>query len=69
MVDEELQNRLIDIEMALDNQQKAIDDLSDMVVKQGKLLDYLLKQNEALKSAVEQDVVKPQSEETQPPHY
>ncbi len=69
MVDEELQNRLIDIEMALDNQQKAIDDLSDMVVKQGKLLDYLLKQNEALKSAVEQDVVKPQSEETPPPHY
>lgn len=69
MVDEELQNRLIDIEMALDNQQKAIDDLSDMVVKQGKLIDYLLKQNEALKSAVEQDVVKPQSEETPPPHY
>ena len=69
MINEELQDRLIDIEMALDNQQKAIDDLSDMVIKQGKLLDYLLKQNEVLKSAMEQDVVKPQSEETPPPHY
>ena len=65
----ELQNRLIDIEMALDNQQKAVDDLSEMVIKQGKLIDYLLKQNEALKSAVCQDTVKPQSEETPPPHY
>ena len=65
----ELQTRLIDIEMALDNQQKAIDDLSEMVIKQGKTIDYLLKQNEALKSAVNQDVVKPQSEETPPPHY
>ena len=65
----ELQNRLIDIEMVLDNQQKAIDDLSEMVIKQGKMLDYLIKQNEALKSAVGQDVVKPQSEETPPPHY
>lgn len=69
MKDEELQNRLIDIEMALDNQQKAIDDLSEMVIKQGRFLDYLLKQNEALKSAIEQDLVKPQSEETPPPHY
>lgn len=65
----ELQNRFIDIEMALDNQQKAIDDLSDMIIKQGKMLDYLLKQNEALKSSIGQDVVKPQSEETPPPHY
>jgi len=69
MSEEELQNRLIDIEMALDNKQKAIEDLSDMVIKQGKILDYLLKQNEALKSAISQDVVKPQSEETPPPHY
>lgn len=69
MSEDELQNRLIDIEMALDNKQKAIEDLSDMVIKQGKILDYLLKQNEALKSAIGQDVVKPQSEETPPPHY
>ena len=65
----ELQNRLIDIEMALDNQQKAVDDLSEMVIKQGKLIDYLMKQNEALKSEISQDVVKPQSEEPPPPHY
>ena len=69
MTEDEIKSRLIDIEMALDNQQKAIDDLSEMVIKQGKFLDYLLKQNEALKSAIEQDLVKPQSEETPPPHY
>lgn len=69
MEDNEWESRFIDIEMALDNQQKAIDDLSEMIIKQGKLLDYLIKQQEALKSAVSQDVVKPQSEEVAPPHY
>lgn len=69
MNDNDLQNRLIDIEMAIDNQQRAIDDLSEMLIKQGKLLDYLIKQNEALKHAVNHDIVKPQDEEVPPPHY
>jgi len=65
----ELENRLMEIEMALDNQQKAIDDISEMVVKQGKLIDVLLKQQETLKTVLSQDVVKSQDEETPPPHY
>ncbi|MBP1532081.1 MAG: SlyX family protein [Alphaproteobacteria bacterium] len=69
MNNDELNNRLIDIEMALDNQQKAIDDLSEVVIKQGKLIDTLIKQNEAFKSMLSQDVVKPLAEETPPPHY
>ncbi len=64
-----IDNRLIDIEIALSNQQKAIDDLSDVVVAQGKMIDALQKQNAILKSMINQDVVKPLSEETPPPHY
>lgn len=55
--------------MTLDNQQKALDDLSEVVVKQGKIIDTLLAQNSLLKSMLSQDIVKPLSEETPPPHY
>ena len=69
MIDLEISQRLIAIEMTLDNQQKALDDLSEMVVKQGKIIDTLTAQNALLKSMLSQDIVKPQSEETPPPHY
>ena len=69
MIDVEINQRLITIEMTLDNQQKALDDLSEMVVKQGKIIDTLTAQNALLKSMLSQDIVKPQSEETPPPHY
>lgn len=69
MIDLEINQRLIAIEMALDNQQKALDDLSEMVVKQGKIIDNLMAQNTMLKNMLSQDIVKPQSEETPPPHY
>lgn len=64
-----IEQQLIDIEMALANQQKAIDEISDVVFKQGLLIDRLSKQNELLKSMITQDVVKPMSEELPPPHY
>lgn len=69
MIDLEINQRLIAIEMTLDNQQKALDDLSEMVVKQGKIIDNLMAQNTMLKNMLSQDIVKPQSEETHPPHY
>lgn len=69
MIDLEINQRLIAIEMTLDNQQKALDDLSEMVVKQGKIIDNLMTQNTMLKNMLSQDIVKPQSEETPPPHY
>lgn len=69
MIDLEINQRLIAIEMTLDNQQKALDDLSEMVVKQGKIIDNLMAQNTMLKNILSQDIVKPQSEETPPPHY
>lgn len=69
MIDEETAARLMDIEMAIANQQKALDDLSDVVIKQGKVIDELLRQNETLRGLISQDVVKPLDEETPPPHY
>lgn len=69
MNEQELNNRLIDIEMSLANLQKALDDLSDVVIEQGKQINRLQKQNEFLKNVITQDVVKPLSEETPPPHY
>ena len=68
MTNEEINQRLIDIEMTLDNQQKALDDLSEVVVKQGKIIDTLSAQNLLLKSMLSTDIVKPLSEETPPPH-
>ncbi|MBQ7632927.1 MAG: SlyX family protein [Alphaproteobacteria bacterium] len=65
----EIIERLMNIEMTLDNQQRAIDDLSEMLIKQGKFIDWLIKQNEWLKNNLGQDVVKPLEEETPPPHY
>ena len=65
----EIQDRFIAIETDLTHLQKSVDELSEMLIKQGKTIDYLLKQNEWLKNRMEQDVVKPQEEETPPPHY
>ena len=49
--------------------QKSLNELSDMVVKQGKVIEHLERQNMLLQSALETEIVKPLSEETPPPHY
>ncbi len=70
MTDSDLDARLTAIEIALAHQQKAIDELSEMTVKQGKMLDILAQQCANFKQFLEeQDIVKPLSEETPPPHY
>lgn len=69
MTEAEIIIRLTAVETTLSYQQKAIEDLSDMVVEQGKKITHLEQQNEMLKGMLTQDVVKPQSEETPPPHY
>ncbi len=69
MDEEEIVTHIIEIETAIEHQQKAIDDLSEMVIKQGKMIDVLQKQNRLLQNMLNQDIVKPLSEETPPPHY
>lgn len=66
---DDLDERLIAIETALANQERIVEDLNSVVIEQGKMIDRLLKQNQYLLSVVDQDTVKPLSEETPPPHY
>lgn len=68
-MEQDLEQRLIEIETALAQSEKYIDDLNAVVIEQGKKIDYLIKQNKYLLAKIEEDVVKPLSEETPPPHY
>lgn len=65
----EIEQRLIDIETAIANQDKIIDDLNQVIIMQGRQIDNLLRQNQYLLSVLEDNGVKPLSEETPPPHY
>lgn len=63
------EDRLIDIESAIAILEKTVDELNQVVIEQGKTIDRLLKQNTYLLELLKNDAVKPQSEETPPPHY
>lgn len=64
-----MDERLTDIEIAIANLQKTVDDLNDVVFKQGLLIDKLTKENRLLATMIKDNTVKPLSEETPPPHY
>lgn len=64
-----LDERLIDIEMAIANMQKTIDDLNEVIIRQGRQLDLLGKENKLLADMIKSGGIKPLSEETPPPHY
>ena len=59
----ELEDRLIEIESALANLEKVVDELNEVVIKQAKELDFLKKSNKYITQLVEAEVVKPLSEE------
>ena len=63
------EERFVDIEISLSEQQKMLEELNLVVIDQGRKIDLLTKQNQYLLKLIERDVVKPQSEETPPPHY
>ena len=63
------EERLVDIEMVLDNHEKMLDELNAVIIEQGKVIEKLQRQNMYLMNLMEGDAVKPQSEETPPPHY
>ncbi len=69
MEDKILEERLIDIETAIAIQEKTVEELNQAVIEQGKLIDRLVKQNRCLAEMIKNDTVRPQSEETPPPHY
>lgn len=64
-----LDERFENIELALTEQQRMLDDLSDVIIAQQKEIDILKKENKLLKALMERESVKPLSEETPPPHY
>lgn len=63
------EQRLIDIEIALANQEKTLDELNKVVFEQGEKIEQLLRLNRYLVDMLDKDAVKPLSEETPPPHY
>lgn len=63
------EERLMNIEMALANQEKMLDELNGVLIEQGKKIEYLIKQNQYLLNLADEQGVKPLSEETPPPHY
>ena len=69
MSDDVLEERLIAIESALAIAEKVIDELNQLVIDQGKKIDFLVKQNQYLLNSLNEEAVKPLSEETPPPHY
>ena len=69
MEEAEIRSRLMELEMASDNHQRRLDDLNDAIIRQEKIIEHLQQQNKMLKEALSQELVKPLSEETPPPHY
>lgn len=65
----ETEERFIAIETALSNLEKVVDELNAVIIEQGRKIDVLNKQNQFLLNVLNEDVVKPLSEETPPPHY
>lgn len=61
--------RFMTIEMTLANHEKMLDELNQVIIEQGRQIERLSKQNQYLLNLVEAETVKPQSEETPPPHY
>ena len=62
------EERFVNIEVVLAEHEKMLDDLNQVIIEQGRTIDKLLKQNQYLLSRVGEEAVKPQSEETPPPH-
>ncbi len=65
----DIEQRLIDIEIAISNQQKTIDELDEVVASQANTIDKLKQQITYLINASQTNNIKPLSEETTPPHY
>ena len=62
-------DQIVDLQMRLMEQEKQIGEMNQELVRLNKLLAQLLRDYKALKETVDLSPVKPQSEETSPPHY
>lgn len=67
-----MDERLVDLEARLAFQERTLQELNDVVVRQQRDIDRLTKELETLRTqmrSVMPSLVAPQSEETPPPHY
>lgn len=64
-----MSERLDNIEICLAQQERMLDDLSGEVARLSRLVEVLENHIERLTAAHAETLVKPQSEETPPPHY
>ena len=62
-------DQVVDLQMRLMEQEKQMLEMNQELVRLNKLLAQLLRDYKALKETVDLSPVKPQSEETPPPHY
>ena len=60
---------IVDLQMRLMEQEKQLDEVNQELVRMNKLLEQLVRDYKSLKETVDLSPVKPQSEETLPPHY
>ena len=61
--------QIVDLQMRLMEQEKQLSEMNQELVRLNKLLAQLLRDYKTLKETVDLSPVKPQSEETPPPHY
>lgn len=70
MNDEELQERIVRLEMILAQQDRLLDDLSAEILRLNKLHERLVARFEAYTTQRENEaLIRPLSEEPPPPHY
>ena len=63
-----MEERLNEIEMALANLERVVEELNTECIRQARIIERLERENKQLKETIGGNV-KPLSEETPPPHY
>lgn len=64
-----MQDEIVSLQMRLMEQDRQIEDLSKEVIRVSKLVEKLAKEWQNLRESRAENLVKPLSEETSPPHY
>lgn len=64
-----MEKEIVDLQIRLTEQERQLEDLNQAVLRLSKLVVRLEKQYTALQEAMQENLVKPLSEETPPPHY
>lgn len=64
-----MEERITNLEICAGQHERTLEELSDEVFRLSKQVDSLAKQMKNLLAVLPDSFVKPQSEETPPPHY